>query len=140
MSIDFIPFLLHIACNISWKILIFYFPILSFPFCLPFCSFFVTIHSFQALRLGKFAHWRQHYIFTKKGLIMLNTISVIHKRQYETFCVYKFFNLAAKMGQPSLATCSSLVKKFARKENSCLFWTKLSCSSSYLTQTSWAKH
>lgn len=86
----FCYFLLHIACNISWNILIFYcfvtlyifpFPILSFPFCLPFCFHFCHNTLFSGTEVGRFAHWRQHHIFTKKGLIMLNIISVMQKRQ-----------------------------------------------------------
>ena len=99
MSIDFVPFLLHIACNISGKILIFYcfvtlyifpFPILPLPFCLPFCSFFVTI-LFSGTEVGKVCSLETALYIHQNGFTMLNIISVMHKRQNMKYSLSTIF-------------------------------------------------
>ena len=72
------------------------------------------------------------YSYTKY-LIIAKVYQINKRESLNIFCL-QAFNLAPKMGRPRSATHSSIA--VARKENSCVIYDKMCCSSSNQTQNS----
>lgn len=94
----------------------------------------------KATEVGQRFSLEQAFIIQEKGFITAKTYQ-INKGENLNILSIQAFNLTPKMGRPRLATrsCRSSIA-VARKENSCVIYNKICCSSSTQRWNSRVKH